>query len=75
MTRAIYLFDTTHMALWAEDVAVQQGIPAEVVPAPPDRKGARCDLALETFADCVADLSPRLTEAGVEFYPPETLER
>ena len=35
MTRIVFTFDTTHHALWAEEVAGEHGIPAEVIPAPP----------------------------------------
>ncbi len=71
----VFLFDTTHHALWAEEVAVQNGIPADVVPAPPDRGQARCDLAVETFAECSADLGRALEREGVEFYWPDGVTR
>ncbi len=41
----IFIFETTHHAMWAEDVAREQTIPVEVVPAPPDG-GAKCGIAL-----------------------------
>ncbi|MBV9107865.1 MAG: DUF3343 domain-containing protein, partial [Gemmatimonadetes bacterium] len=44
----LFTFDTTHHALWAEEVARERGIPAEVVPAPAAAH-ARCNLALETL--------------------------
>ena len=71
----LFLFDTTHHALWAEEVAVQAGIPADVVPAPPDRGKARCDLALETFADRAEALRRALDLEGVEFYSSEGATR
>ena len=46
----LFTFDTTHHALWAEEVAGERAIPAEVVPAPAEA-GARCNLALETLPD------------------------
>jgi hypothetical protein len=46
----IFTFDTTHHALWAEEIAREAGIPAEVVPAPPAAR-ARCNLALETLPE------------------------
>lgn len=61
-----FTFDTTHHALWAEEVAAGAGIPAEVVPAPPEA-GARCNLALRTFAEEVARLAAELDRAGVPF--------
>jgi hypothetical protein len=61
-----FTFDTTHHALWAEEVAREAEIPAEVVPAPPAAH-ARCDLALETFPECVDALASALEVAGVPF--------
>lgn len=68
-SEATFLFDTTHMALWAEETALGAGIPVEVVPAPPDTH-ARCDLALVSRPGDVERLSRVLEETGVEFYPP-----
>ena len=68
----LFAFDTTHMALWAEEVARDEGIPAEVVPAPPELK-ALCSLALETLPDRVEELGRALDAAGVGFHPPSTL--
>jgi hypothetical protein len=62
----IFTFATTHHALWAEEVARERGIPAEVIPAPPAAQ-ARCNLALETFPDRVEALAAALGEEGVEF--------
>ena len=69
MTPALFSFDTTHMALWAEEVARDRGIPAEVVPAPEEIE-AKCGLALETLPDRAEDLRLALEEEGVVFYPP-----
>lgn len=66
MTPRIFTFDTTHHALWAEEVAAEAGIPAEVVPAPPEA-GARCSLALETLPEEVERLAEGLEGAGVPF--------
>ncbi|MGH7459030.1 MAG: putative Se/S carrier-like protein [Longimicrobiaceae bacterium] len=62
----LFTFDTTHHALWAEEVARGAGVPVEVVPAPP-AANARCDLALETLAEEVAKLSSVLERDGVPF--------
>jgi len=67
----VLLFDTTHHVLWAEELALGAGIPAEVIPAPPDRHEARCDLALETFAARADELSSLLAREGVVHYRPE----
>lgn len=66
MTPRIFTFETTHHALWAEEVAAEAGIPAEVVPAPPGAN-ARCSLALATFAGEVDRLAGELEGAGVPF--------
>ena len=62
----LFTFDTTHMALWAEDTARERSIPAEVVPAPPETK-AKCGLALRTEAARADDLSAALHEEGISF--------
>jgi len=62
----LFLFDTTHHALWAEDVAGEHHIPAEVVPAPAGAE-AKCGLALQCPAACLADLEDALTKEGVPF--------
>lgn len=66
MTTRLFTFDTTHHALWAEEVAGESGIPVEVVPAPPGAR-ARCNLALETLADEADRLRAELNRAGVPF--------
>jgi hypothetical protein len=63
---ALFTFDTTHHALWAEEVAAESGIPAQVVPAPPAAR-ARCNLALETFEEEAGALADALAAAGVPF--------
>lgn len=64
MTPTVFTFDTTHHALWAEEVARERGVPAEVVPAPPASR-ARCSLALETLPEEVEALSAALAEEGI----------
>lgn len=64
--RPIFTFDTTHHALWAEEIAGERGIPAEAIPAPAEAN-ARCSLALETLPADVARLSAALDEEGVPF--------
>jgi hypothetical protein len=66
MPPAVFTFDTTHHALWAEEVAAEAGVPAEVVPAPPAAR-ARCNLALETAPDDADALAAALTSADVPF--------
>ena len=62
----LFTFDTTHMALWAEDTARERSIPAEVVPAPPETK-AKCGLALRTTAEHADELTAALREEGIAF--------
>jgi hypothetical protein len=66
MTSPIFTFETTHHALWAEEVALEEGIPAQVIPAPAAAH-ARCNLAVETLGEDVERLGQLLTEAGVPF--------
>ena len=62
----VLTFDTTHHALWAEEVAQERGIPAQIVPAPSEA-AAKCDLALETLPATLPRLKEALREAGVVF--------
>lgn len=64
MANPVFTFDTTHHALWAEEVAQEAGIPAEVIPAPPAAR-ARCNLALETLPEDAARLAHALAAEGV----------
>lgn len=59
-------FDTTHHALHAEHIAHDNGLAAEVTPAPPE-SGAKCDLALEYLPEEEATLLAMLRAAGIEF--------
>ncbi len=64
----LFVFDSTHQALWAEDVARERAIPAEVVPAPAGAR-AKCSLALRSAGDHCEPLATALTNEGVEFRP------
>ena len=72
MTRLL-TFDTTHHALLAEQVALERGFAVQVTPAPSD-SGARCDLALEFFAEDESALTEVLPAEFVVFrvYVPGT---
>lgn len=59
-------FDTTHHALWAEQVAHDNALAAEPTPAPPDA-GAQCDIALEYLPEEERALTALLTSAGIPF--------
>ena len=67
---SIFTFDTTTHAMWAEEVAGEEGVPAEVIPAPADA-GAKCDLALRTLPARVEELAGAFRREGIEFrlYP------
>jgi len=60
----ILIFDTTHHAMWAEELARENGIAAEVVPAP-EQADAKCGLALEVLPDSVEQLTAVLDREGV----------
>jgi len=62
----LFTFETTHHALWAEEVAGTRGIACELVPAPA-AAAARCNLALETLPEDVERTRGALREAGVPF--------
>jgi len=63
---SILTFDTTHHALWAEEIAREREIPVEVIPAPAAAH-ARCNLALETLPGDLDRLRLALTDEGVPF--------
>lgn len=62
----VLTFDTTHHALWAEELALERGLGVQVVPAPADAD-AKCDLALEFLPDEEAALTAALTAAAIPF--------
>ena len=62
--RITFVFDTTHHALWAEEIAREQGIPNEVVPSPPEAH-ARCNIALELLAEDRERMADALDAAEV----------
>ncbi len=60
----MFVFDTTHHAMWAEDVAREQTIPVEVVPAPADG-GGRCGVALQVPPEHADELTEALKKEGI----------
>ena len=62
----LFTFETTHMALWAEDTARERRIPAELVPAPAQAR-AKCGLALRTVEQRFDEMARALREEGVQF--------
>jgi hypothetical protein len=66
MDTRIFTFDTTHHALWAEQIALELKVAAQVIPAPAG-SGAKCDLALEVLEEDCAALTDALNAARVQF--------
>lgn len=66
MDTTLFLFDTTTAAMWAEEVAAEEGIPAEVVPAPADAD-AKCDLALRVRAADRTRMAGTMEREGIDY--------
>jgi hypothetical protein len=66
MSSRILVFETTHHALWAEEVAREMRLGVEVVPAPAASR-AGCDLALEALEEDVPALLDALRERAILF--------
>lgn len=62
----IVIFDTTHHALWAEEVARERGLAVEVVPAP-EGTSAKCGMALEVLNESFDAVKAALTQEGISF--------
>lgn len=65
-TAAVFTFDTTHHALWAEDVAREKDVPCDVIPAPPETN-SKCDLALQVPRGQADVLESAFRGEGIEF--------
>ncbi|TVP73559.1 MAG: DUF3343 domain-containing protein [Gemmatimonadales bacterium] len=63
---SVFTFESTHHALWAEDVAREEGVPVEVISAPPE-SGSKCDLALRVPGERVSDLEASFDSEGIEY--------
>ena len=62
----VLIFDTTHHAMWAEEIARATGAAAEVIPAP-EGSEAKCGLALEVLPESFEELTAALQREGVPF--------
>lgn len=62
----ILVFDTTHHAMWAEEIAREQGVAVEVVPAP-EGVDAKCGMALEVLPDSLESLQAALGKEGIPY--------
>lgn len=60
----ILTFESSHHALWAEDLARERDLTVEVVPAPPHATGA-CGLALSLSRDEARTLESLCTAEGI----------
>ncbi|HUP87859.1 MAG TPA: DUF3343 domain-containing protein [Longimicrobiales bacterium] len=66
MRNKLVVFDTTHHALWAEEVAKEKGFEVEVVPAP-ENSNAKCGMALEVLEESYDALTKLLLAEGIPF--------
>ena len=66
MSARTLVFETTHHALWSEEVARDMRLGVEVVPAPAGAR-AGCDLALSVLDDDLDELLAALRERGIAF--------
>lgn len=66
MMNRILVFDTTHHAMWAEELAREQGVAVEVIPAP-EGVDAKCGMALEVLPESLESLEAVLNREGVPF--------
>lgn len=66
MASCIFVFETTHHALWAEEIVREEGRPFQVT-APPPAAHARCDIALESFAEERNAIAAALIAVGIQF--------
>lgn len=66
MSIVIFTFETTHQAMWAEEVTQEAGLPVEVAPAPA-HVDAKCGLSLRTPTAHAGRVSEALTREGIEF--------
>lgn len=62
----MFVFETSHHALWAEQVAEQRGVTVQVVPAPEGAE-AQCGLALRIEAGDEEALAAALADEGITF--------
>lgn len=66
MTTTTYTFQTSHHAMWAEEVARELDIPIQVVAAPSNSE-AKCGIALQTDPDHAGDLESAFQAEGIQY--------
>ena len=64
--RQLITFETTHHALWAEQVALESGLGVQVVQAPKE-SGSLCAIALESLPEDLAALRQALDAVGISY--------
>jgi hypothetical protein len=62
----VFLFESSHFALWAEDVARERKVEVKVIPAPPQAE-ATCGLAIEIPGGDAEALQAAFEEEGISF--------
>lgn len=63
----LFLFDTTHAALEAEEAIIDGGFWCDMVPRPPEAAVTLCGLAVEVLASDEAEISRLLAGGGIRF--------
>ena len=61
-----FVFETSHHAFLAEDLAAEASVPVEVVPAP-SNASAKCGIALRVAAERAGDLEETLQGNDVTY--------
>lgn len=70
----VFLFQSTHAALDAEEAIMDAGIWCDVVPRPPGTATSLCGLAIEVMDKDAPDVAALLESTGIVFdtyQPPE----
>lgn len=62
----IFLFESSTHVLWAEEIARDERIPVEVIPAPEEARD-RCGLAIRTLQERGEALRALLEKEGIPF--------
>ncbi len=63
---SLFLFGSATLVFWAEEAAMEEGVPVEVVPAPPGSPDL-CGLALQTPAGEAERLRRVLEVEGIPY--------
>jgi hypothetical protein len=66
-TGAVFLFDSTHDAMKAEETIIDAGFWCDVVPRPPDTSSELCGLAVEVQVADQADVAELLSGTAIRY--------